>query len=828
MVRLRARHLLLATTAVFSISTAATAQVQVRTPNVITTAGSTQVVLGGQTFVNAGLVGMGRVPAGTRDFNNDSFGAFSGMDLNLGTWRKTATGYTGGLFALPDRGPNGVGTVTFSDYAARLNSFSMVFTPYTGAANLPAATTSQNQLLLTQTGGLLFRDFNGNVTTGFDPVTGAASVIMQNGIPLPGQSTGAAAGKISLDAEAVRFLRDRSFYVSDEYGSNVYYFDATGRLQGVIRPPAALIPRDATGAVSYSSLVEPTSGRRQNQGLEGMAVTPDGKRLVTLAQSATLQDSTGSQQTRTNTRLMIYDISSGRTPTNPIAHYVLQLPTFTQNGGGGAVNRTAAQSEMLALNESQFLVLSRDGLGLGTATGNSVFKSILLVDISGATNIAGSAFETSTTPVSPGGVLNPAIRPVQQVEIVNMLNTTQLAKFGSNLNNVTPNRLTLAEKWEGMALAPVLEESAPQDFFLFVGNDNDFLASNCRVNNQDCSQAVDSDAHMLIYRLSLPTYVDPEYRAAMVDGGPVALEALGQSGLGVVQSNTANISAHINAARRSGLTASGFTGWASGVYNKADWDDFTAPGVNAKSDGIRGTLGLDYGYNDAFAFGITVGYGDAKTDAGAGFSAKVDGYNLGLSARFTNGGVFINGGYSYGDLKAKDITRPSAYGLTALGNTDATSDSAFASAGYMIPVGMAKVGPVIGFNYSKVSYDAYTETGAAGGNIAVPKHGIESRLFKFGAEVSFDVGGVTPVLQAAYNKETNDVPRNIILRLASATAAMASESVNVPTGKDNFLSAGLGVQGNFGTGLWHVGYTAEFGNDDRFGHVVTAGVGYKF
>jgi hypothetical protein len=33
---------------------------------------------------------------------------------------------------------------------------------------------------------------------------------------------------------------------------------------------------------------------------------------------------------------------------------------------------------------------------------------------------------------------------------------------------------TLSEKIEAMALAPVLEEGAPQDFFLFVGNDNDF------------------------------------------------------------------------------------------------------------------------------------------------------------------------------------------------------------------------------------------------------------------------------------------------------------------------------------------------------------------
>ncbi len=801
--------------------------VQIRAPNVITDAGATQVVLGGQTFINSGLIGMGRVPAGTRDFNGDSFGAFSGMDIDLSAWRRTTTGYTGALFALPDRGPNGIGQVTFSDYAGRLNTFSIALTPYTGAANLPAAISSQNQLALTQTGGILLRDFNGNVTTGFDPGTGAASVITQNGIQLPGQLTGAAAGKISLDPEAVRFMRDRSFYVSDEYGSNVYYFDRTGRLQGVIRPPAALIPRDATGGVSYSSLVDPVTGRRPNQGLEGMAITPDGRKLVTLAQSATIQDSTAAQQTRTNTRLMIYDISATRTPTAPTATYVLQLPIFNA-AGTGTPNRAAAQSELLALNDNQFLVLSRDGLGLGTALGNSVFKSVLLVDITGATNIAGTNFETTTTPLSPGGTLNSSIRPVQQVELVNMLNTTQLTKFGSNLNNKTPNRLTVAEKWEGMALAPVLEENAPQDFFLFVGNDNDFLSTNCLVNNQNCSQAVDSDAHMMIYRLSLPTYVDPEYRAAMVEGGPIVLEALGQSGLAVSRAHMSNVTEHMNAARRSGLSASGLTGWATGVYGQNKWDDFGVPTASTKSDGLRGALGLEYGFNDSLAFGVAFGYGEAKTEVRQGFSAKVDAYNVGFTARFARGGAFVNGGYSYGDLKADDIKRPAAYGLTALAATDAHSNAGFVDAGYMLDVGQVKVGPVTGLTYTRAMYDAYTETGAAGGNIAVPKHSMESRLFKFGAEASFDVGGLTPVLHAAYNKETVDEPRSFALKLASATAAMATETINIPSTKENFVSAGAGLQGNFEAGLWHVGYTAEFGSSDRMGHVVSAGVGYKF
>ncbi len=301
------KAMLTVTVAVSALSIANTAwaaPTSYPTPNVVTTAGATQFTFGGKTFVNQGLQGMGRIAAGSTDFLGGTFGAFSGMDLDPSSWRKTATGgYTGTLFALPDRGPNGIGSVTFSDYAARVSTFTIGLTPYTGTADLPAAVTSQNQLTFTANGGIVLKDFNGNVTTGFDPPPGAAGVVTQNGITLPGQTTDVAAGKLSFDSEGLRFLSDKSFYVSDEYGANVYYFDAAGNLKGVIKPPSALQPRNAAGDLTFNSTgTANVTGRRGNQGVEGFAVTPDGKKLVSLLQSAPVQDSPGSQANRTNTR----------------------------------------------------------------------------------------------------------------------------------------------------------------------------------------------------------------------------------------------------------------------------------------------------------------------------------------------------------------------------------------------------------------------------------------------------------------------------------------------------------------------------------------------
>src|SRR5262249_45698989 len=132
------------------------------------------------------------------------------------------------------------------------------------------------------------------------------------------------------------------------------------------------------------------------------------------------------------------------------------------------------------------------------------------------------------------------------------------AKFGENLNNTTPTRLTLGEKWEGMALAPALDEAAPNDYFLFVGNDNDFLSSSCNVGGSAaCAQAVDSDATIMVFRLTLPSYVDPQYLDSMITTGPRVLELSRSASLNISRSNIENIASQLNVNRRAGVAGGG-------------------------------------------------------------------------------------------------------------------------------------------------------------------------------------------------------------------------------------------------------------------------------
>ncbi len=466
------------------------------------TPGARSVPFGGQTYVNHGLVAVGRLSARTRDFRGETLGSFSGMALTA--WRRNPDGsYSGGLLTLPDRGPGNVGPIGEStDYADRVHSHRL--------------TLKGAKLEITPTGGFLLRDAMGQPFIGKDP---GDNVVNRRGVAYPSLNTGRGAGRLSLDPESIARLPDGRFYVSDEYTAGIYLFDRSGRQVGAIPAVPALLPM-TDGRLNFNSTKPPTTGRRNNQGLEAVSVSPDGTRLMTMLQSAAMQDSTGTGgEARRNTRVLIYDISRTRSPRRPIGHYVLQLPVLREAGDGGPADAAAAQSEMVALNDGQFLVLSRDGLGRGKGSPRPpVFKSVLLADIAGATNLAGTDFEVGVKPVALDGRLVAGILPVRQVELVNLLNPVQLARVGMNLETAPSTPASLSEKWEALALAPMLDKAAPHDVLLFVGNDNDFETANGRVNGVDFDASLtgkdgsgvgDNDSVILVYRLTLPTFGPP-------------------------------------------------------------------------------------------------------------------------------------------------------------------------------------------------------------------------------------------------------------------------------------------------------------------------------
>jgi hypothetical protein len=464
----------------------------------------------GRTFVNKGLVGVARVPSNALDQFGDTLGGFgSGMAMDLDSWHKNRDGSFGGtLYMLPDRGWNTQGTV---DYRGRLHRFEVTLNPF-----YSGSTTNQNQLQLQYKNSTQFHWWGGVLTTGLDPNA------VQRATPgFPDLPIASSNSHISVDDEAVVHVGDGTVWVSDEYGPYVYHYDHDGALLHVIRPPDAFIPMrlDAskTPVENFSATAgNPVSGRQNNQGFEGLAMSPDRKTLFILLQSALIQDldSTSSatiKLTRNNTRLLAYDLR-GREP-KLVGEYVVQLPLYQDQTTTTKTLLTAAQSELLALNDHQFLVLARDSSvgSLYPNTPGSVYRSVDLLDISGATNIAGTAYDNATTPVAPQGVLNSSITPAAYQKFLDINDNAQLNRFG--LHNGAPNNSNdLYEKWESMAVVPVGDRQAPNDYFLFVGSDNDFITQDGHMAGQSYKDAsgANVDTLVLVYRVTLPTYIQPD------------------------------------------------------------------------------------------------------------------------------------------------------------------------------------------------------------------------------------------------------------------------------------------------------------------------------
>ena len=466
-----------------------------------------------------GLVGVGRLPANLRDEHGETFGSVSGLHADIASWRRDGAGYSGVLYSTPDRGYNVAGTI---DYTSRINRLEVVFTP----ADTSATGLAQDQIVLSLTqAAKLFERLPAGGTlglSGLDPKPGG--VAAGGARPASGSQPElpqAFNGKLALDAEGIVALADGSWLVSDEYGPSIYRFSRDGEFLGAL-PVADSVRPVRGGAFDYSSNnppagqpapspANPTVGRQNNQGFEGVSISPDGSTLFVALQSATRQDggTGGSSATRDHTRIFTYDISNPDSITLT-GEYVVRLPRFLQDGA----TRVAAQSEILAISGTQLLILPRDSNGLGLDIPTSLYRHVDVIDLRDATNILGQPYESR---IAPGGVLNPAITPALLSSWLDINDNSELNRFGLS-NGPLAGFDNLSEKWEGMALLPALDPSAPLDWFLFVANDNDFLTIDGFQAGAAYAADFDNDTMFLAYRVRIAEVPEPTTPVSLLLG----------------------------------------------------------------------------------------------------------------------------------------------------------------------------------------------------------------------------------------------------------------------------------------------------------------------
>lgn len=462
-------------------------------PNLATSSATSvnQTTCNGRTYSYDGLAGYGFLPSDSRDKTGDTVGGLSAAVFD--SWVKIDdTNYKAVIYVLPDRGWNTQGTL---NYQIRIHKFGLDFilAPNASASN-PSAPNLRWEYLDT----ILLTGPDGEPTTGLRPDVSGPYLTYPGFPELPsatytgngfGQS-GPGGRRISIDSEGLVRGANGTFWVSDEYGDYIYQFSCSGLMLQAIAPPNAYLPR-RNGTLSFASSDPPIydpnnkvipkdveSGRANNQGLEGLTISPDGSTLYALTQSALSQDGGTGNPTRKQARLLEYRLAGDR--AEYAAEYVVTLPTYTD----GEDEKVAAQSEMLALGNQQFLVLARDsGYGRGQDKSLSLYRRADVFDISKATDIKGDASDAANDAsiASEEGDLDPGITPAEYCSFLDFNVNAELAKFGLH-NGGSQDAGLLNEKWEGLVLVPAETSgnanSTAGDYFLFAFNDNDFISQN--------------------------------------------------------------------------------------------------------------------------------------------------------------------------------------------------------------------------------------------------------------------------------------------------------------------------------------------------------------
>ena len=524
-------------------------------------------------FVNQGLVGVGRIAANQLDTTGlDTLGGlFSAMTFVPNSWSKSGGTVSGRLVGLPDRG-FGDGA---QDYRTRLQFVDFSITPFTGVGPVP-----QTQILMANVGTLLLRPSANDAYTGFNPDD--TNVV---GFP-QSKLTGLGAGKRSLDPEGIVRLADGSYFISDEYGAFVYRFGADGILTATLTVPAALIPQKTGGFVAYDATATIVSGRRSNRGIEGLSASPDGRRLFAMLQSPTIQDS-GAANASQHTRILVYDIEAGSPNFNGlIGEYVYQL---TLRGDAASARHTPI-SEVFAVNDHQLLVLERDGIGLGGTLGAPLYKKVNLVELNGASNILGTDWDKAVGTAGQKNLpalgdqlalTNGLITAIRK-DFVDLLNPADLAKFGMNAGAARDNN-TVPEKYEGLALVPLNEPGAPNDWLMLVGTDNDYRAATVIHNGVSVGSNSGTnglaDTMVFAYRLTIPGLANP-LPAAPGNAPAITTQPSSQN---VAQGSNVTLNA-------------GFTGQLPATFQ---WykNGVAIPGANSATltlNNVRGSAGLDH------------------------------------------------------------------------------------------------------------------------------------------------------------------------------------------------------------------------------------------
>ncbi|MCU1282477.1 MAG: hypothetical protein JWM53_6023, partial [bacterium] len=360
----------------------------------------------------------------------------------------------GRFIAVPDRGPNAVAYNSAVDdtssFIARFQTIRMSLERSARGASLPLSLEPklESTTLLSSRQPLYYGSGAGlGVPTGVPALNAAHHTHY-----FTGRSDNFDPAALSndpddarLDPESVRVSDDgEHIFVSDEYGPFVYEFNrATGHRLRTLQLPSEFAVAHASpqGTVEIDGN---TTGRVANKGMEGLAISPDGRTLFGAMQSPLIQD--GGTNGRF-TRIVTIDIHSGA---------VVQHAYELTNIGTAAKPKYPTISEVVAINGHELFVDERDGKGLGDNS-TAVYKKLYRIDLAGAPDVGGLS-----------GEANLAGKAVAKTLFLDVVATLNAHGIGSN---------DIPAKLEGMAFGPDVVIDGVVAHTLWLSNDNDFVGT---------------------------------------------------------------------------------------------------------------------------------------------------------------------------------------------------------------------------------------------------------------------------------------------------------------------------------------------------------------
>jgi hypothetical protein len=287
----------------------------------------------------------------------------------------------------------------------------------------------------------------------------------------PALENGVPGNRFGGIGSGIAYAGGDTFFALPDRGPNAISYDAA------IDDTTSYVPR--FHQLKLKLKAAPETGRTERE------FSVLGSRLVGAMQSPLIQDGGTSGKF---TRIVTIDIASGTTH-----EYAYELT----NIGSPTKPKYPTVSDIVAVNDHQFLVDERDGKGLGDGS-TAAFKRIYFIDLAGAPEVSAISGEANLLGKAPAKTLF--------LDVVAVLNA-----HGIDSNDIPA-------KLEGLAFGPDVVLGCARYHTLFLTNDNDFLPEIFDDNHPNGIRNPNQFFVFAVHPGSLPEFV-PQALDVDDDGG---------------------------------------------------------------------------------------------------------------------------------------------------------------------------------------------------------------------------------------------------------------------------------------------------------------------